>query len=57
MCIRKQRDHTMGHMFTYKRVKIMENYNCQSKKTLRSLIRGVHLREVYRVLTGESWVF
>jgi len=26
MCIRKQRDHTMRHVFAYKRLKIMENY-------------------------------
>ena len=32
MCIRKQRDHTMRHIFAYKRLKIMENYKTVRRK-------------------------
>ena len=60
MCIRKQRDHTMCHMFAYKRLKINKLKIIKlsvSEKWLRPLTRGINLWEVYWVLTGKSWVF
>ena len=68
----KRNKETKCHVFTYKRLKITENYKTVRAKRLWSLTRGVHLRDgrfiefwlgkvgcfVYCVLTGAGfwWV-